>query len=117
MGSGSAYMERTGTSRSCIRRPLIKRCRGSWSLAATPAGWRAAGSEIVALAPQAAVPDNGQRIPDEADLADRCPEGSLVIRRVSRSVVTNNHRCPPPFHDQPATPHRPGLGITHLEAH
>jgi hypothetical protein len=27
-------MERTGTSRSCIRRPLIKRCSGSWSLAA-----------------------------------------------------------------------------------
>jgi hypothetical protein len=26
-------MERTGTSRSCIRRPLIKRCSGSWSLA------------------------------------------------------------------------------------
>jgi hypothetical protein len=27
-------MERTGTSRSCIRRPLIKRRSGSWSLAA-----------------------------------------------------------------------------------
>src|ERR1039457_1980666 len=28
MGSGSACMERTGTSRSCVRRPLIKRCSG-----------------------------------------------------------------------------------------
>src|SRR5215471_6792440 len=36
MGSGSACMERTGTSRSFIRRPLIKRCSGSWSLAAGP---------------------------------------------------------------------------------
>src|SRR5215472_18918273 len=36
MGSGSACMERTGTSRSCFRRPLIKRCSGNWSLAAGP---------------------------------------------------------------------------------
>ena len=66
-------MEPMGTSRSCIRRPLIKRCSGSWSLAAAPVAWLAAGSEIVALARQAAVPDNGQWIPDEAE-----PEGSLA---------------------------------------
>ena len=66
-------MERTGISRSCIRRPLIKRCSGSWSLAAAPVALLAAGSEIVALARQAAVPDNGQCIPDEADR-----EGSLA---------------------------------------
>ena len=43
--------------------------RRSWSLAAAPAAWLAAGSEIVALARQVAVPDNGQWIPDEADAA------------------------------------------------
>jgi len=42
-------------------------------LAAAPAAWLAAGSEIVALARRAAVPDNCQWIPDEAR-----PEGSLA---------------------------------------
>jgi hypothetical protein len=106
-------MERTGTSRSCLRRPPIKRCSGSWSLAAAPVAWLAAGSEIVAPARQAAVPDNGQWIPMRPTRRARSPRSRRLARPrpgpcSARQERGLKHRAAHETRTIPIPPSRPG---------